>query len=1045
MDSGLACNSRIQRLLWTQDYITLAEEVVLLESSFVLDRRNDAKMRMVQVGLTSSSLLIAEDKLSSMSPANKLIHRKTKECNSDIELFEMMFLFPLANVRLSVRTHSEEIGNHVIRVRLCSGPTWYLELSDLRHREEKWHEWVWWIHELDHRRRQERKMKRRKQRAASLSKGMGSRLTLQSNNSSIASLQQRTTEYHRNEKNGLPNAINSSNTSSLSPDTSTEKHDLKAPKELSFPSNRSALGPAGRRRSAANRWVHHFAEHIIDHHDEHLEENAEDVDEHHHHQSKHPNESNTTGFNFEAPSSNPLLFMEVASSAKLSNRSSNIWSDSHLDMKHSYHRHSSHLGARGLRSRHHSLPSHVTSMLHRDRENSLSSLEDIQSIGSLVSSNAESWTNRHARDTRRGLLLSVGDLFGKVNFEAHAHGHVGRSRPMASMTRLDVLVQNECNDSEVVNKGELHHTPSLPDVLEGEAGFLEDLSNADKVTHRLSLVYLDLENDDDSRSPHVINGHVMLLTKEQMDLHKKVEDIRTPEPDFRLKHKFANPAKQKGCKGNDVQQMEQASSIISKRAIEKHDYNSSTHVIQHNSPNRMSKPMGKRMSIFFTGANRKLHSLRESHLESHLVALHDVEPDELANELTAIDAELFLRIHEAELVGCMWLKEERNHRSPNVLSAIDFFKKVAGMVVDEVLLPDRSTERAAYVMHFLKVAESLRQNNNFHSLRAILAGLQSPSVYRLQDTWSLLEKEYPHEYKIWQDLLDFTDDSRSLYNDSDLDQAMESQSPCLPFLGSVLMRIVEFYGTVDMEGTRVAHILHDNDLDDSSDVTEFESAIEIVEGHALDDEMVEEDEVADHGTDSKLKQQKSVPKFLQFMKNLAHKVDVRRSRHSCDVIDDGRKSSCMSAERKQHIRMLIIEYAQLVAEEREREHFIQNARNRRRGGGDINRIDSTLLSKLLKEFNGGDDDEDVLDEMRTRRSRHYTELRHMAHGHDAMPWKHRWTSEFHLHEAILRFQLLAVQYEIRERNHNVREFLLNGSHKTDEELFQLSLEREPPI
>nr|XP_054772136.1 uncharacterized protein LOC129280107 [Lytechinus pictus] len=1007
MDSGLACSSRIQRLLWTQDYISLAEEVILLESSFVLSRRNNLQLRAVQVGLTSSALLIAEEK-PSPQPSNKTPQRRTKSFDTDLELFELIYLFPLVNVRLSIRTHSEEIGEHVIRVRLCNGLVWYLELSDETHREDKWHEWVWWIHELEKRRKLENKQKRRKHR-------MG---TLKGRNSKISNL-------------GSPDSQSVASREQVAIGGDAGKKDGR---ELNTQYRNINMKPSGptpragdRRQSTAHRWVHHFAEHIIDHHDETLADNNDE-----HHGSFHQNSGDITkhGTSSGTLSGNPLLFNDPLSHGKLDHKASKMWSESHISVARSSFN-SRHSKSKGTLKN----PMH-SALLQCGAVDSLSSLEDIQSVGSLVSSNAESWTNRHAKDTRKGLILSIDDLFERTNVEAHAHGHAGRARPMASMTRLDMLLENGVFDNLDrtrgfgINKGEIHHTASLPDVLEGEASFIEDIPNADQVTHHTSLVYLDLENDDDTRTAHVINGHVMLLTKEEMELHKLVDNLRKKNPDPRLKRLTK---KEKSHPKIDDTHIEHPAHKKKKR------WSISHHYYEHDDGNdedghdkmkrRMPKATGKRMSIFFTGANRKLHILKESPRESPS-SLRDVEPDDLANELTALDAELFLRIHEAEMVGCMWLKEDRNYRAPNVVVAIGFFKKIAGMVTKEILTPARSIERASSIKYFLKVADVLREMKNYHSLRAVLTGLQSPAVYRLRDTWLLIEEQDPEDYNLWQDLLDYIDgESLSLDNDHSLDQAMRAP-PCLPFLGSVLMRIIDYYSTTDINGTRQAHKIYDDHGEiESTNSSDFGSAIDIVEGHTLEDNKESDNMAPKKGNKKPFGSPKSEPKLFSLFKKIAHKVDSlgHVGTKSSSIGPDGKKR--MSRYRKEHIRMLILEYAKLVAEERVRVSA-------------PSRIDSSLREKLLRDFEGrsgtlhGDVDNHS-------RSKHYSELNHLAHEHDDMPWKRKWTSEFHLHEALLQFQLSAVQYQPCEKSHGVRELLLKPFHHSDEENFKLSLEMEP--
>lgn len=242
------------------------------------------------------------------------------------------------------------------------------------------------------------------------------------------------------------------------------------------------------------------------------------------------------------------------------------------------------------------------------------------------------------------------------------------------------------------------------------------------------------------------------------------------------------------------------------------------------------------------------------------------------------------------------------------------------------------------------------------------------------------------------------------------------------------MRVIEFYSTVDINGTRLAHKLYDDHGDiGSSTSSDNGSAINIVEGHSLEDNDEKDKVAVKKGNKKSSDNQKSAPKLFSLFKKIAKKVDSLGTKTS-DTSANGKKG--MSTYRKQHVIMLILEYAKLVAEERERVTDTHG------------QIDSALREKLLEGFERGDDighgDVDHT------RSKHYSELRNMAHEHDDVPWKRRWQSEYHLHEALLQFQLAAVQYHPSEKSHVVRELLLKDFHHSDEDNFKLSLEREPP-
>lgn len=150
----------------------------------------------------------------------------------------------------------------------------------------------------------------------------------------------------------------------------------------------------------------------------------------------------------------------------------------------------------------------------------------------------------------------------------------------------------------------------------------------------------------------------------------------------------------------------------------------------------------------------------------------DFPAKEVAEQLTLLDSELFIKVVPFQCVGCIWSqrdkKENRNH-APTVRATIAQFNAVTNRVITSLLSPSMATDgtscasssssvfyspsssprclhinpahRARVIEKWISIAQECRQLKNFSSLRAILSALQSNAVYRLKRTWAAVSRE----------------------------------------------------------------------------------------------------------------------------------------------------------------------------------------------------------------------------------------------------------------------------------------------------------------
>ncbi|XP_077055716.1 ral guanine nucleotide dissociation stimulator-like 1 isoform X1 [Siphateles boraxobius] len=130
---------------------------------------------------------------------------------------------------------------------------------------------------------------------------------------------------------------------------------------------------------------------------------------------------------------------------------------------------------------------------------------------------------------------------------------------------------------------------------------------------------------------------------------------------------------------------------------------------------------------------------------------------DIAEQLTLLDAELFVKVVPFHCLGCIWSqrdKKENRNLAPTVRATIAQFNAVTNCVITSLLCPPATspsgspscprsspTHRVKIIEKWISVAQECRQLRNFSSLRAILSALQSNAVYWLKKTWAAISRE----------------------------------------------------------------------------------------------------------------------------------------------------------------------------------------------------------------------------------------------------------------------------------------------------------------
>ncbi|XP_027441022.2 ral guanine nucleotide dissociation stimulator-like 3 isoform X2 [Zalophus californianus] len=160
--------------------------------------------------------------------------------------------------------------------------------------------------------------------------------------------------------------------------------------------------------------------------------------------------------------------------------------------------------------------------------------------------------------------------------------------------------------------------------------------------------------------------------------------------------------------------------------------------------------------------------------------LLDFSVDEVAEQLTLLDAELFSRVRPCECLGSVWSQRDRpgaTSAAPTVRATVTQFNMVIGCVLGSVLGEQglAAPQRAQRLEKWIRVAQRCRELRNFSSLRAILSALQSNPIYRLKRSWGAVSREQLSTFRKLSQI--FSDENNHLSSREILSQEEATKGP----------------------------------------------------------------------------------------------------------------------------------------------------------------------------------------------------------------------------------------------------------------------------
>ncbi|KAF0978957.1 hypothetical protein FDP41_002027 [Naegleria fowleri] len=173
----------------------------------------------------------------------------------------------------------------------------------------------------------------------------------------------------------------------------------------------------------------------------------------------------------------------------------------------------------------------------------------------------------------------------------------------------------------------------------------------------------------------------------------------------------------------------------------------------------------------------------------------DIDPVEIARQLTLFEFSSFEKITAKELLGASWMKETKEWTAPNITQVIWRSNQMTDWVGTYICSIKNLKERRKALKHLIQVADACLEMHNYNTVFEIVMGLISQPVYRLKKTWEVVKE---HELqRAWRRLEDITSfqQSRKAYRDQIkkvIKESVDKLTPCLPYLGIHLSDLVFF-------------------------------------------------------------------------------------------------------------------------------------------------------------------------------------------------------------------------------------------------------------
>ncbi|KAK9766316.1 hypothetical protein K7432_004692 [Basidiobolus ranarum] len=170
------------------------------------------------------------------------------------------------------------------------------------------------------------------------------------------------------------------------------------------------------------------------------------------------------------------------------------------------------------------------------------------------------------------------------------------------------------------------------------------------------------------------------------------------------------------------------------------------------------------------------------------LSIADIDPKDLAQQLTLLEQRLFFAIHLNEFFNHSWCDRAiKDRMTPNLSGFIRWFNKIAYGISGLIVTTNSSSARVTIVKRLIQAAQICLKIHNYNGCFEIVAGLEQSSVQRLKGLWKALPNKYLQIYAHLTKVISRSDNHRTYRTCL---QVAGVSVPVLPYLGFHLTDLV---------------------------------------------------------------------------------------------------------------------------------------------------------------------------------------------------------------------------------------------------------------